>query len=460
MRLTINQNNAIGETEIIINCTELDSRIRSLADYILQYSVTLEGELEGAVYYVPLETVLYIDSVDKRTFFYDRHRIFHSRYTLAELEEKLANRQFCRISKNCIVNLALVQCTRPLGNHRLELTMADGEHLLVGRTYQKQFRQRLKEFHMERGGKMGTDAVALDIPLPPAYSKERSILNAGEVLCFPETPGRVAALSFGMAELVCALGAEERLAVIAPAEDSLGHTLPQYRERLAKVPLLQHCGDGVPTEGELMALEVDLVLCSWYFPHMHPFGKRDTVGYRMYIAESTVPEKAGMEQLYRDILNLGRIFRAEDRAIVLVERIRQRISALRRRISRRPPVRVFVYDGRESQPLTAGKGTLEHDLITLAGGENVFGSIEGSYHTVTWQQVADAAPEVIVLHDYQDSMESEEKILYLKSRPELQAVPAIRQGRFVVLTLLEIFPGVQNAAAVEKLIRCFHPEAL
>lgn len=456
MKVTINQNSAIGEAEVIINCGELDPRIRSLADYIRQYSETLPGELDGAVCHVPLETVIYIDSVDKRTFFYDRHRIFRSASTLTELMEKLKNAHFLRISKNCAVNLALVKSVRPLENHRLELTMSNGERLVAGRAYQKQLRQRLMSLH----GEGGAGLPPVPAPAPPAYWAERSVLNAGKLVCFPEAPRRVAALSYGAAELLCALGVEDRLAAIAPAEDVLGHAAPRYREALAKVPVLQHGGDGVPTVEELRTLEIDLALCSWYFPQMLAPGARDTLGFQLFITESTIPEKAGMEQLYRDILNLGRVFRVEDRAVSLVEGSRRRISSLRRRAARRRPARVFVYDGGETRPLTALRGTLEHDLIALAGGENVFGRREGGYCAVTWQEVAQAAPEVVVIHDYPDSMGPEEKREYLKRRPELRQVPAVRENRFVTLSLLEVFPGVQNAAAVEKMIRAFHPGVL
>lgn len=292
------------------------------------------------------------------------------------------------------------------------------------------------------------------------YLSERSVRNAGRVICFPSVPGRVAALSYGGAELLCALGLEDRLTAVSPAEDAFEHVLPQYREILASVPLLRHNGDGIPTAEELRALGVDLVLCSWFFPKMLSDGEGNDPGFQMYVTESTIPEKAGLEQLYRDILNLGRIFRVEDRAVALVEQTRMRIAALTRRVARRRPVRVFVYDGGEYEPLTALKGTLENDLIALSGGENVFGGLEGAYGPVGWRQVAEADPEVILLHDYQDSMDAGEKIAFLRGRQELAGVSAVEEGRFVVLTLTEVFPGVQTANAIEKMIRGFHPSAL
>lgn len=458
MKITINQNPAIRETEVIINCREMTAQIRNLAGSIRQYSMMLSGEIEGVAYYVPLETVIYIESINRHTFFYDHGRVFRSRDTLSALEDRLGNACFARISKYCIVNLGKIEGIRSCGNHRLELTMTNGECLMTGRVYQKRFLHSLEIFHKEQIPLLYLNAG--ETAVEPLYAAQRCVFNEGSVLGFPEAPRRAAALSYGAAELLCALGLGDRLAAVAPAEDILEHTLPEFRETISQIPLLKSKGNGIPDMSDLETLGIDLVVCSWYYPQMLKPEVRASSKLPMYITESTIPGKAGMEQLYRDILNLGRIFRVEDRAIYFVEQSRLKIAPLNRRVSRRKPVRVFVYDGGETEPLTALKGTLEHDLICLAGGANVFGNLEGSYRAVTWQQAGETKPEVIVVHDYPDSMSMEEKLEYLKQRSELLDSPAIRNQRFVRLTLLEVFPGVQNADAVRKMIRAFHPEAL
>lgn len=458
MKITINQNPAIKEAEVIINCQEINARIRNLADSIRQYSMTLAGEIAGIIYYVPLETVIYIESVNKHTFFYDRSRVFRSRDTLSKLEDCLGNIWFVRISKCCIVNLAKIRGVHSYGNHRLELIMANGDRLLTGRVYQKKIMQSLDIFRKEQLPLPYLNTG--ETPVEPLYAAQRCVYNEGSVLSFPETPRRAAALSYGTAELLCALGLGDRLAAVAPAEDILEHTLPEFRETISKIPLLKGKGDGIPNISALETLGIDLVVCSWYYPQVLKPEARASCKLPMYITESTIPAQAGMEQLYRDILNLGRIFRVEDRAIYFVEQSRLKIAALNRRVSRKKPVRVFVYDGGEREPLTALKGTLEHDLICLAGGANVFGNLEGSYRAVTWQQAGETKPEVIVVHNYPDSMSMEEKLEYLKQRPELLDSPAIRNQRFVKLTLAKIFPGIQNADAIREMIQVFHPDAL
>lgn len=368
------------------------------------------------------------------------------------MEALLKDANFLRVSKSCIINLALVRRITPCGDRKLQAVMAGGERLEVGRAYRKILLERLRQREVvpEKGSDMppwGGSAVVC---------AERAVRNAGAVLTFHEAPRRVVALSYGAAELVCALGAEAALTAVAPAEDVLEHVAVRYRAALERIPLLHYHGGGVPSMEALKELAPDLVICGWYYPRM----MGGNYGLPFYITESTVPEKAGLERLYQDILNLGRIFRAEDRALALVEQTRQRIAVLTRRLFRRRPVRVFVYDGQQYEPFTTGRGSLEHDLISVAGGKNVFGHLEGSYQAVSWAEVAEAAPEVILLHDYLDHMTREEKIACLKSRPELRNVPAIRGERFASVFLTEVFPGVQCAGAVEKMVRAFHPDTL
>ncbi len=458
MKLTVNQNDAIGEAEVIVNCERIDGRIKGLIDTIRQYTITLPGELDGSVYQVPLETVIYIDSVEKRTFFYDRFRIFRSEKSLSAMQALLKDAHFLRISKNCIINLAQLERIIPYGDRKIRAVMAGGECLEVGRAYRGELLARLRQTELapERAG---TDSGAA-WGGEEAGCASRAVWNAGQVLSFHAAPQRVIALSYGIAELVCALGAEKALIAIAPAEEVLEHTAIRYRPALEQIPLLHYCGDGVPAMEQLHALAPDLVLCGWCYPKMMGEEAKKASGLCFYTMQSSVPERAGLERLYQDILNLGRIFRAEDRAAALTGQLRQRITVLTRRLFRRKRVRVFVYDGQQYQPFTTGKGTLEHALLCAAGGENVFGHLDGSYQAVSWAAVAQAQPEVIVLHDYLDSMTLDEKINCLKSRPELRGVPAVRDERFVSLSLTEVFPGVQCAGAVEKMIRAFHPDAL
>ena len=458
MKLTINQNSDIRETEIIINCSTLDRRVRNLADYIRQYSTALEGQVDGTTYYIPLDSILYIDSVDKRTFFYDEYRTYSSQNTLAEVESKVKNTSFVRISKNCLVNMAFIHGTNPYENHRIEIVLINGEHLIAARSYKDNFKERFQDFH--------SDAFCAVPLIGNAYLKhdpERSIYNLGKILSFTSAPKRVVALSYESAEILAALELSDCLVAIAPAESSIKYVLPDYQQKLACVPTITDHDKGVPALSELQSLNADFILGNYFALHTLKLNSKltaDEFGLNMYVSEGTIPGRNNMESVYRDILNYGRIFRAEDRAIGLVELLRKRVACLTRLVPYAKPVRVFVFDSGEASPRTSMKYALENHLITIAGGENIFGDIPRVYGTVTWKEVADSSPDVIIIHDYIDNMNTEQKIAFLRNKEELKDIPAMQNNRFVKLSQLEIFPGVQNVSAVEKLIRVFHDNIL
>ena len=456
MRLIVNQNTKIPETEIVINCADVDGRIRSFVDYIRQYSGSLEGMIGKRSYYVPLSSILYIDTVDRKTFFYDSRHVFFSRCTLVELERKLHNTLFVRISKSCLVNLAFVISTTPQENHRLELEMVNGERLIAARHYKEGLKARLWQYH----GYPSLPGAAAE---SRGASHTRSVLSGGKTCGPTHTPRRVATVSYGLAELLCALGLEEQIIAIVPVEENTAHILPAYRPFLTGLPAIVAEGQSLATCNQLQALEVDWVYGTWYI--RKTLGENqmrcwEESGFSLFISEATIPEYASLHGLYHDILNLGRLFGVEDRAVQLMQWMRSRITDLTRRLFHVEPTRVFVYSGRINKPFTSFGGTLENDLISCAGGENIFHGHSGGYGAVTWEEVARLSPEAILLHDYADVMTVEEKQEFLCSLPILADVPAIRNRNFVVVSLLEVFPSAQNVYTVEKLIRAFHPGLL
>lgn len=144
VKLTINENTELSEDEIIINCAYMDERMKNLVNYVRQYTFSLEGESEGKMYHVPLDTIYYIDTVDGKTFLYDREYAYCSRLTLTALEEKLFNTSFVRISKNCLMNVAYLKCVEPYVNHRMQAELKNGEKLLISRNYIESLKQKLR----------------------------------------------------------------------------------------------------------------------------------------------------------------------------------------------------------------------------------------------------------------------------------------------------------------------------
>lgn len=140
MKLTINQSPDVPETEIIINCSNITPELKAIIDRIRALDYSVSGLKDGEWYRIPIDKILYIDSVDGKTFIYCPNAAYEAKSKLYELEEQLANMSFLRISKNTVVNLRLLKSTRILELSRMELTMKSGERLIVTRHYLNAFK--------------------------------------------------------------------------------------------------------------------------------------------------------------------------------------------------------------------------------------------------------------------------------------------------------------------------------
>lgn len=458
MKLIINQNEAINDMEITINCSKIDQRVKNLIDYIRQCSTSLMGLIDGMTVSVPLDTILYIESIDRKTFFYDKRRVFQGKESLSFLENKLDNSLFIRISKNCIVNIAFISSTYPLENHKLGLLLKDGERLVVGRTYTEKLESRLNSYHL-----------SLDCRLKETVIEEQdtivsSILNDNKILHFHAIPQRVIVVTYTCAELLCALGLEDRIIGIASVNRDLDAVLPMYREKLGNKPIIHHTdpetGTLFPIKEEMASFEPDLVLSTHYYHQYFEQSGKVSCHFPFYVMESSIPGKTSMDTLYRDIFNLGRIFGVEKQALLLVDRIRDKILRIPTHPLKKKRARVFVFDRGKNTPVTSFRDTLENHLIALAGGVNVFGNKPGMYEKVSWEEVLEQDPEYIIVHDYPDYMNAEEKINWIKSGTNMAGSTAVKEEHFIILKLSEVFPGIQNACAVEKLCEAFDPDMI
>lgn len=144
LKLTIYQDLTIKEDEIIMKCAFMDGKRQKLADYIRQYTFSIEGSKEGKMYQIPIDQIYYIDSVDGKTFLYTKDDAYYSAETLMTLEKLLNNTPVVRISKSCLLNTSYLKCVEPYPNHRLNAELMNQEHLIVSRNYIELLKEKLR----------------------------------------------------------------------------------------------------------------------------------------------------------------------------------------------------------------------------------------------------------------------------------------------------------------------------
>lgn len=151
MKITLNQDPAFPETEVIINCPQADEEILHLVAMLRIHQRKLVGTREGESRLLDAKDILYIDTADKRTFLYTRGAVYESALRLYELEEGLTGLEFLRAGRSALVNFRRVQSIRPELGGRLLVTVEGGEQLYVSRQYAAAWREKLRELERSFG---------------------------------------------------------------------------------------------------------------------------------------------------------------------------------------------------------------------------------------------------------------------------------------------------------------------
>ncbi|QKJ38003.1 ABC transporter substrate-binding protein [Pseudomonas sp. MPDS] len=163
---------------------------------------------------------------------------------------------------------------------------------------------------------------------------------------------------------------------------------------------------------------------------------------------------ATLEDTYNDLRNLGRIFDVQDRANELIASMQAQVTQVRKQLPADQP-RVFLYDSGEDRAMTSGRLGMPQALIDAAGGRNILDDVQTSWTRVSWENVVERNPEVIVIVDYGE-VSAEQKQQFLLNNPALQSVDAIKHRRFIVIPYVQATPGIDNVLAVQTLAKGFH----
>lgn len=127
MRIILEEDPAWEEVEVTIRCKEVTPQVAGLVASLRRFDHRLTGEREGKTYLLEAGELLYIESVEKRTFLYTQDGVFETPLRLYELEERLTPWDFVRVSKAMIVNFGKTQAISPDFAGRLQLTLENGE---------------------------------------------------------------------------------------------------------------------------------------------------------------------------------------------------------------------------------------------------------------------------------------------------------------------------------------------
>lgn len=172
---------------------------------------------------------------------------------------------------------------------------------------------------------------------------------------------------------------------------------------------------------------------------------------------------AGLADVSKTILDLGKRVGQRRESQALVKIMDEKLASVRSRIAGRPRPKTLIVFGREALALrgiyaNGGIGFLQ-DMLTAAGGDNVFADIERESLQATAELILARRPDVIIeLRIGEISAEQQAK--EVASWYQLTSVPAVQTKRvFLVTDARTVIPGPRVAEGTEILARLLHPDA-
>lgn len=267
--------------------------------------------------------------------------------------------------------------------------------------------------------------------------------DGGRRVTLPALPRRIVCLSPAHTENLYALGAGH----LVVAEDTYSD-FPAAARSKAKL----NCWPRVPLE-QVVGLKPDLVIV--LTQEGEELKRMEAAGLRVV---QLFPKT--YDQTLDRILLLGRITGRETQARGLVAGMSSRAATVKQRVAGAPAVPVvFELDATDaSRPFVAGGGAIYHELIQMAGGQNLFADQKKPTVQVSAEQIIARNPEVLLLGDTSSPVLPQSPEL-VRKRPGWSQLRAVRSGRiYPILSDRVTRPGPRLVDGLEEIARRLHPD--
>lgn len=266
--------------------------------------------------------------------------------------------------------------------------------------------------------------------------------DAGRSVTLDRPPKRIMALTPGHTEILFALGAEDRIVAVDQWSDY--PPAAKVKPRIASLN---------PNLEQVVRFNPDLILSTR--GGAEPLLPLERHGIKVM----TFAPRA-LDDLYRNILLIGRIVDAEVRAEEVVRTMRQRVAAVVAKVQDAPRPKLFIeLDGSDpDRPFTAGPGSFIDVLVQLAGGVNVAAHSRTAWPQFSLEELVRADPDLIILADPLAPQKPHASELAAR-RHGWSRLRAVRLGAIAAIDSSPISrPGPRIVEGLELLARLLHPD--
>jgi iron complex transport system substrate-binding protein len=237
-------------------------------------------------------------------------------------------------------------------------------------------------------------------------------------------------------EMIFALGAGARVVGVS----NFDHFPPEV-ERVQKVGALLD-----PDLERILSLKPDLVVVYHSQADLRTQLERSQIPVYVYT-------HAGLADVTTTIRSIGARIGAAEAGAKLASGIESRIAAIHQATANKPRPRTLIVFGRESYALrgiyaSGGLGFI-NDMVSAAGGENVFSDVKREAVQTTTEHILARRPEVII-ELRADPMTPEQEKKELAVWAQLSALPAVATRRVhIIADPRTVIPGPRVAEGIE-----------
>lgn len=170
----------------------------------------------------------------------------------------------------------------------------------------------------------------------------------------------------------------------------------------------------------------------------------------------------GLDHIMVTMRALGQRTGHVEQADKVARALETAIAAVKNRVAGRPRPKTLLVFGREPGSLrniyaSAGKGFL-HDMLTVAGGEDVLKDIDKESAQVSTEMILARRPDVIIELNAANRLNDADLKAVLAPWSALSSVPAVRNKRVIILTGSGLtVPGPRVIDGIERMARALHP---
>jgi len=257
---------------------------------------------------------------------------------------------------------------------------------------------------------------------------------------------RAVALEQGASDTLLMLGASEQIAGVGHQKDNPPDGLPKPKA----------IADQIPTAEQIRAADADFIYSPfelvWTADSAGTREEWQKAGVATYLTNtecSDYGENAGknsFELIERDLTELGQLFGHEDKVAELIEQQRDTLD----KAQQAPDGTTFMllYSSLGGAPYVAGGPSIVTEMGRAVNMTNVFEDVKEEWPQVSWEEVAQADPDVIVIADLPVRGEPgdtwQEKVTDLENNPGTREMQAVKKERYIVV------PGVATSASARS----------